>query len=83
MSNQNELSLEEIDTAKLAEEIKERAQESSNEEELRVGFAVVFDSILRSWNIKPAYERHAAGVRCVVSGVRKDCLLYTSPSPRD
>jgi len=69
--------LESVDTEKLAEEIKKRAQEATNEEELKIGFAVVFDPILRSWNIKPAYERHAKGIRCVVSGVRKDALYGT------
>jgi methylase of polypeptide subunit release factors len=72
-----ETSLEEIDISKLVEEIKKRAQSSSNEEELRIGFAIVFDPILQSWNIKPAYEKHSSGVRCVVSGVRKDALYGT------
>jgi len=72
-----EVQLESIDTKKIAEEIKERAQEATNEEELKIGFAVIFDPILRSWNIKPAYERHAKGVRCVFSGVRKDALYGT------
>lgn len=35
MSERNEIILEEIDTVKLAQEIKERAQEASNEEELK------------------------------------------------
>jgi len=51
-----------------------RAQESSNEEELRINFAVIFDPILRSWNIKPAYERYATCIRCVVSGVKR-CFI--------
>jgi methylase of polypeptide subunit release factors len=77
MSSENEIKLEELNVAELAEKIKQRAQEASNEEELRIGFAIVLDPILRSWNIKPAYERHATGVRCVVSGVRKDALYGT------
>jgi len=72
-----ETSLEKIDVSKLAEEIKKRAQSSSNEEELRIGFAIVFDPILESWNIKPAYEKYASGVRLVVSGIRKDALYGT------
>lgn len=44
-----EVQLESIDTKKIAEEIKERAQEATNEEELKIGFAVIFDPILRSW----------------------------------
>jgi len=77
MSSKNEIKLEELDVAELAEKIKQRAQEASNEEELRIGFAILLDPILRSWNIKPAYERHATGVRCIVSGVRKDALYGT------
>ncbi len=72
-----ETSIEEIDTVKLAQAIKQRAQESSNEEELRIGFAIIFDQILKSWGIKPAYEKHTTGTRCVVSGVRKDALYGT------
>jgi hypothetical protein len=30
--------------------ISEKAQESSNEEKLRINFAVIFDLILRSWS---------------------------------
>jgi methylase of polypeptide subunit release factors len=70
-------SMEKIDVAQIAKEIKERAQSSSNEEEVKIGFAIVLDPILKSWNIKPAYERHASGVRCIVSGVRKDALYGT------
>jgi methylase of polypeptide subunit release factors len=77
MNSKNEIKLEELNIAELVEKIKQRAQEASNEEELRIGFAIVLDPILRSWNIKPAYERHATGVRCVVSGVRKDALYGT------
>ena len=69
--------LEEIDAQELVEKIKERAQRAHNEEELKIGFAIVMDPILSSWNISPAYERHPAGVRCVVSGVRKDALYGT------
>ena len=69
--------MEKIDVSKIVEEIKERAQSSSNEEEVKIGFAVVLDPILRSWNIRPAYERYASGVRCIVSGVRKDALYGT------
>jgi hypothetical protein len=72
-----EISIEGLNASQLAKELKERAQTSSNEEELRIGFAVVLDPILKSWNIKPAYERHASGVRCIVSGVRKDALYGT------
>jgi SAM-dependent methyltransferase len=71
------VSFEELNFSQIAQELVKRAQESSNEEELRINFAVIFDPILRAWNIKPAYERHAAGVRCVVSGVRKDALYGT------
>ena len=77
MNPKTEVVLEELDTAKLAQEIKQRAQEASNEEELKIGFAVILEPILRSWNIKPAYERYSAGVRCVISGVRKDALYGT------
>ena len=73
----NSLELEKIKAQELAEHIKERAQEAGNEEELKIGFAVLLDPFLRAWNIKPAYERHAGGVRCVVSGVRKDALYGT------
>jgi methylase of polypeptide subunit release factors len=69
--------MEKINVFQLAKEIKERAQSSSNEEEVKIGFAIVLDPILRLWNIKPAYERHASGVRCIVSGVRKDALYGT------
>jgi hypothetical protein len=72
-----EISMEKIDVSQLAKEIKERAQSSSNEEEVKIGFAIVLDPILKSWNIKPAYERHASSVRCIVSGVRKDALYGT------
>jgi hypothetical protein len=72
-----EISMEKLNVPRLVKEIKEKAQSSSNEEEVRIGFAVVLDPILRSWNIKPAYERHASGVRCIVSGVRKDALYGT------
>lgn len=75
MNNSSEL--EKINAQELAEHIKERAQEAGNEEELKIGFAVLLDPFLRAWNIKPAYERHAGGVRCVVSGVRKDALYGT------
>ena len=73
----NSPELEKINAQELAEHIKERAQEAGNEEELKIGFAVLLDPFLRAWNIKPAYERHAGGVRCVVSGVRKDALYGT------
>jgi hypothetical protein len=73
----NSPELEEISGQELSEHIKERAQESSNEEELKIGFAILLDPFLRAWNIKPAYERYAGGVRCVVSGVRKDALYGT------
>ena len=69
--------IEEYNVSQIAQELVKRAQESSNEEELRINFAVIFDPILRSWNIKPAYERYATGIRCVVSGVRKDALYGT------
>ncbi|MEM4317987.1 MAG: N-6 DNA methylase [Candidatus Nitrosocaldus sp.] len=68
----NELNIEYI-----ANEIKQRAQEAANEEDLKIGFAVVIDPIIRSWNIKPHYEKYTTGVRCVVSGVRKDALYGT------
>ncbi|RLG01979.1 MAG: hypothetical protein DRN49_00160 [Thaumarchaeota archaeon] len=42
MGDRDEIILEEIDTAKLVQEIKERVQEASNEEELRVGFAIIW-----------------------------------------
>jgi len=73
----NSPELEKINAQELAEHVKERAQEAGNEEELKIGFAVLLDPFLRAWNIKPAYERHAGGVRCVVSGVRKDALYGT------
>jgi len=68
---------EKTNAQELAEHIKERAQDSSNEEELKIGFAVLLDPFLRAWHIKPAYERYAGGVGCVVSGVRKDALYGT------
>ena len=74
MSSQHKLAFETLNTTKLAEEIKQRAREARNEEELRIGFAIVFDPILRALKIKPAYERHTAGIRCIVSGLRKDAL---------
>lgn len=67
-----EILLKEIDAGEVAKKVKRRAQEAHNEEELRINFAIIFDPILRSWGIKPAYERHPSGVRCVVSGIRKD-----------
>jgi hypothetical protein len=73
--------MEKIDVAQIAKEIKERAQSSSNEEEVKIGFAIVLDPILKSWNIKPAYERHASGVRCIVSGLQvheRDRALSTT-----
>jgi len=72
----NSPELEKINAQELAEHIKERTQEAGNEEELKIGFAVLLDPFLRAWNIKPAYERHAGGVRCVVSGVQ-DALYGT------
>ncbi|HDH45636.1 MAG TPA: SAM-dependent DNA methyltransferase, partial [Thermococcus sp.] len=70
-----EFLLEKIDANKLAQQIKERAQQATNEEEVRISFAEVFNPILRNWNIKFSYERRAA--RYVVSGVRKDALYGT------
>jgi len=70
-----EILLEKIDTNKLAEEIKERAQQATNEEELRISFAEIFNPILRNWNIKFSYEKKAP--RYIVSGVRKDALYGT------
>ncbi|MEM2373349.1 MAG: N-6 DNA methylase [Nitrososphaerota archaeon] len=69
--------MNELDIEQIANEIKRRVQEAGNEEELRIGFAVVIDPVLRSWGIKPAYERYAGGTRCLVSGVRKDALYGT------
>jgi SAM-dependent methyltransferase len=66
----------EIDTSKIANELKERAQEANNEEDLKVSFAVIFDPILRSWGITPHYE-HRNGVRGLFSGIRKDALYGT------
>ncbi|HEC82259.1 MAG TPA: class I SAM-dependent DNA methyltransferase [Thermoplasmatales archaeon] len=69
--------LEEIDADEIAKKIKQKAQKAANEEELRIGFAIVLDPLLESWEISPAYERHASGMRCIVSGIRKDALYGT------
>ncbi|HDJ89112.1 MAG TPA: class I SAM-dependent DNA methyltransferase, partial [Thermoprotei archaeon] len=70
-----EIVLENIDVKELVNNIRKVAREASNEEELKIGFAGILDSILKSWDIKPAYERRAT--RCIVSGVRKDALYGT------
>jgi len=70
-----ELLLEKIDANDIARRIKEDAQRATNEEELRIYFAELFNPILRNWNIKFSYEKKAP--RYVVSGVRKDALYGT------
>jgi len=67
--------LEKINTHELAENIKKVAQQATNEEELRIFFAEVFNPILRNWNIKFSYEKRVP--RYIVSGVRKDALYGT------
>ena len=42
--------IEEYNVSQIAQELVKRAQESSNEEKLRINFAVIFDLILRSWS---------------------------------
>ncbi len=75
--DKSKLIISEVNAKELAEKIKKKAQQASNEEELRIGFAVVMDKILEKWGIKPAYERHPEGYRAVFSGVRKDALYGT------
>ncbi len=67
---ESEISLENIDTNKLAEEIKKVASEAKNEEELKIGVVKILDPIIRKWNIpSPSYEH-----RTIISGARKDAL---------
>ena len=73
----SKLLLEEIDASDLAKRIKRRAENAKNEEELRIGFAIELDDILKKWNIRPFYERKAEGFRAFVSGARKDALYGT------
>lgn len=60
-----------IDVLKLAEEIRQRAREAANEEELRMGFVTAFAPILESLGIRPSYEKRPV---LVVSGGRTDAL---------
>ncbi|MEM5883132.1 MAG: N-6 DNA methylase [Candidatus Aenigmatarchaeota archaeon] len=65
-----EISLEQIDTHKLANEIIKHASESRNEEELKIGVVKLLDPIIKEWEIpSPKYER-----RTIISGAREDAL---------
>jgi len=66
-----EISLEEIDTHKLSEKIKQYASESRNEEELKIEVEKIIAPIIRKWGVKASYEHKG---RYKISGVRKDAL---------
>jgi SAM-dependent methyltransferase len=67
----NEISLEQIDTNKLAVEIIKCASESRNEEELKMAVEKLIDPIIKEWGIKASYEHKT---RHEISGIRKDAL---------
>ncbi|MDI6903082.1 MAG: N-6 DNA methylase [Methanocellales archaeon] len=69
-----EISLEQLDTNKIANEIREHASESKNEEELKIEVEKLLDPIIKRWNIKASYEHKS---RHEISGVRKDALYGT------
>jgi type I restriction-modification system DNA methylase subunit len=64
-------SLEKIDITNLAEEIRECASESSNEEELKIAVEKLLDPIVKSWRIRAFYEHKT---RDDISGLREDAL---------
>jgi methylase of polypeptide subunit release factors len=66
----NEISLERVDTNKLANEIIKCASESRNEEELKIRVETTLRPILEKWGIKWASYEH----RHEISGLRKDAL---------
>jgi methylase of polypeptide subunit release factors len=67
----NEISLEQVDTNKLATEIIKCASESRNEEELKMAVEKLIDPIIKEWGIKASYEHKT---RHEISGIRKDAL---------
>ncbi|MFH7873661.1 MAG: hypothetical protein QW449_03870, partial [Candidatus Aenigmatarchaeota archaeon] len=80
-----EISLEKIDTHKIANEILKHASESRNEEELKIRVETTLRPILEKWGIQWASYEH----RHEISGVRKDALYghviieYKSPGKLD
>jgi methylase of polypeptide subunit release factors len=66
-----EISLEQLDTHKLADAILKCASESRNEEELKMAVEKLIDPIIRGWGIKASYEHKT---RHEISGIRKDAL---------
>ncbi|MFH8119861.1 MAG: N-6 DNA methylase [Candidatus Aenigmatarchaeota archaeon] len=80
-----EISLEQIDTHKLANEIIKHASESRNEEELRIRVETTLRPILEKLGINWAHYEH----RHKISGVRKDALYghviieYKAPGKLD
>ncbi|OQX53737.1 MAG: hypothetical protein B5M53_06605 [Candidatus Cloacimonas sp. 4484_209] len=67
------ISLEEIDTHKLSEKIKQHASESANEEELKIRVETLLNPLREKWGIQWASYEH----RHEISGVRKDALYGT------
>lgn len=65
------ISLEQVDTNKLATEIIKHASESRNEEELKIAVEKLLDPIIREWGVKASYEHKT---RHEISGLRKDAL---------
>ncbi|MCW1304577.1 MAG: N-6 DNA methylase [Candidatus Parvarchaeota archaeon] len=82
---QEEISLEQVDTHKLANEILKHASESRNEEELKIRVETTLRPILEKWGIQWASYEH----RHEISGVRKDALYghviieYKAPGKLD
>jgi hypothetical protein len=68
--SKNEVSLEQLDTHKLADTILKHASESKNEEELKIRVETTLRPILEKWGIRWASYEH----RHEISGVRKDAL---------
>jgi len=63
---------EEINPEEFAQQLRERALQSANEEELRISFVEIFNPIFRKWEINISYERGAP--KFIASGIRKDAL---------
>jgi len=69
----DEISLEQLDTHKLADTILKHAAESRNEEELKIRVEATLRPILEKWGIQWASYEH----RHEISGARKDALYGT------
>lgn len=80
-----EISLEQLDTHKLADAILKYASESGNEEDIKIRVEATLRPILEKWGIQWASYEH----RHVISGMRKDALYghviieYKAPGKLD